>query len=397
MPLNRKQIRFRRNLALAGVGLTATLVAAYLSVRWMTHDRFVVETDNAFVTGNLIPVYADATGVVAEVRAEETQSVKKGDVLVRLDRQRATAALMQAEGELGRAVRTVGALFQHRRQACETIISRVAQRDRVRHDLMRYQQGTPSGSVSQQVLQNARDQLASLEADVRAAHADTQSIEARIAGVTRADHPDIVSARAKFLDAYIEYARQSIRAPASGYVAKRKAQIGDRVRPGDQILTIVPLDHLWIEANLWENAMNRVRPGQEAKVVVDLYGKAVVYHGKVEGLTPGSGSVFALLPPDNATGNFIHIVQRVPVRISLRADELAGNPLRPGLSTVTTIDVSKEGASVNESQTTTASPEYETNVYDDDLKAGMTKAEEIVKANLVGKEEGEEPRCLIPQ
>ena len=397
MALNRKQIRFRRNLALGGVGLVATLVAAFLAVRWLGHDRFIVETDNAFVTGNLIPVYADATGVVAEVLSEETQNVTKGDVLVRLDQQRATAALLQAEGDLGRAVRAVGALFENRRQACEKIVSRLAERDRVRHDLIRYQQATPSGSVSQQVLQNARDQLASLEADVRAARADTQSIEARVAGVTRANHPDIVSARAKFLDAHIEYARQSIKAPASGYVAKRKAQIGDRVRPGDQILTIVPLDHLWVEANLWENAMDRVRPGQDAKVIVDLYGRAVVYHGKVEGLTPGSGSVFALLPPDNATGNFIHIVQRVPVRISLRPDELAKDPLRPGLSTVTTIDVSNDKASVNDSQTTTAAQEYATNVYDDDLKAGMTKADEIIRANLVHEGEGEERRCIIPQ
>ncbi|HTO79750.1 MAG TPA: efflux RND transporter periplasmic adaptor subunit [Methylocystis sp.] len=384
-------------MGLALVALIASLVALYYLVAWLTQSRYVVETDNAFVTGNLIPVYADATGVVARVLAEETQDVKAGDVVIELDAQRAGAGLAQAEADLARAVRAVGALFENRRQACEKILSRIALRDKLRHDVARYQQAAPSGSVSQQVLQNARDQLASAEADVREARADTQSIEARVGGVTRTDHPDILAARARYLDAYIEFARQRIQTPASGYVAKRKAQIGDRVRPGDQIMTIVPLDHLWVEANLWENSMDRVRPGQNAKVVADLYGRKVVYHGRVEGLVPGSGSVFALLPPDNATGNFIHIVQRVPVRISLRADELAKDPLRPGLSTVATIDVRDDQTPVDASQTTTSSPEYRTSIYDDDLTQGKAKAAEIVKQNLVGKGGDGERACAIAE
>jgi membrane fusion protein, multidrug efflux system len=395
MSLNRKQIRSRRNIGLAGVAVAAVAAGLYIAGNWAAKGRFEVQTDNAFVTGNLIPVYADATGVVAEVLAEETQNIKRGDLLVRLDGQRAQAALEQASGELARAVRTVGALYENRRQSCEKIASRIALRDRARHDLVRYQQATPSGSVSQQVLQNSRDQLASLEADVREARADTQSIEARVANVTPSTHPDIVTAKAKYLEAYIEFARQAVKAPASGYVAKRKAQIGDRVRPGDQILTIVPLDHLWIEANLWENSMAKVRPGQPAKVVVDLYGRSVVYHGKVEGLTPGSGSVFALLPPDNATGNFIHIVQRVPVRISLPADELAKNPLRPGLSTVTTIDVSDDRTPVDASEAKTTAPEYATDIYDADLKQGAVKAEQIVKQNLFANADQTPKKCDI--
>lgn len=395
MVLNRRQIRIRRNIGLALVALAAGAAALYYLVSWQTYDRYIVQTDNAFVTGNLIPVYADATGVVAQVLIEETQNVKTGDLLIRLDAQRAGAGLAQADADLARAARTVAALFESRRQACERIVSRIALRDRLRHDLIRYQQAAPSGSVSQQVLQNARDQLASAEADVRESRADTESIEARVGGVTRSDHPDVLAARARYLDAYIEIARQRIKAPTSGYVAKRKAQVGDRVRPGDQLMTIVPLDHLWVEANLWENAMERVRPGQPAQIVVDLYGRKVVYHGRVEGLTPGSGSVFALLPPDNATGNFIHIVQRVPVRISLRPDELAKNPLRPGLSTVTTIDVREEKTPVDASEARTDAPEYATNIYDDDLAQGKIKADAIVRENLIGKEVDGERGCRI--
>jgi membrane fusion protein, multidrug efflux system len=395
MPLTRKQIRTRRNIGLALVAAAAGAAALYFGVTWWTKDRFIVETDNAFVTGNLIPVYADATGVVTQVFTEETENVKTGDLVIRLDAQRAGAMLAQAEADLARAVRSVGALFESRRQACERAISRVALRDKLHHDYIRYQQAAPSGSVSQQVLQNARDQLASAEADVREARADTQSIEARVGGVTRTDHPDILQARSKYLDAYIEFARQNIKAPASGYVAKRKAQVGDRVRPGDQLMTIVPLDHLWVEANLWENSMQRVRPGQDARVVVDLYGRKVVYHGRVEGLVPGTGSVFAVLPPDNATGNFIHIVQRVPVRISLRADELEKDPLRPGLSTVATIDVRNDETPVDASQVTTSSPEYATNIYDGDLAEGKAKAQDIVRQNLVGKVGESERGCVV--
>ncbi len=395
--LNRRQIRMRRNVGLALVALIAGLVALYFLLRWRTVDRYVVQTDNAFVTGNLIPVYSDATGFVTQVLAEETQNVNLGELVIRLDAQRASAGLAQAEADLARAVRTVGALFENRRRACERILSRIALRDKLRHDFARYQQAAPSGSVSQQVLQNAGDQLASAEADVREAHADTQSFEAQVGGVTRANHPDILAARAKYLDAFIEFARQHIKAPAAGYVAKRKAQVGDRVKPGDQVMTIVPLDHLWVEANLWENDMQRVRPGQASTIVADLYGRKVVYHGKVEGLVPGTGSVFALLPPDNATGNFIHIVQRVPVRISLNPEDLAKEPLRPGLSTVTTIDVREDQTPVDASQATTTAPEYKTNIYDDDLARGKAKADEVVKANLVGRPDETGQRCVVPE
>ncbi|MGB6324743.1 MAG: efflux RND transporter periplasmic adaptor subunit, partial [Methylocella sp.] len=259
MQVDRKTIRRRRNLLLLLVALVLSAAALAYAVDWWLYGRFWVVTDNAFVTGNLIPVYADATGIVVQVLYEETEDVKKGDLLIRLDAQRARAALGEAEGELGRAVRTVGALFAARQQACQRILSRTALFDKVRHDIVRYRQALPSGSVSKQVLQNAEDQMASLEADLNAARADFQQSQAQVGGTSRINHPDIEIARNKFIDASIELARQQIRAPVSGYIAKRKAQVGDRVRPGDQVMTIVPLDHLWVEANLWESRLHWVR------------------------------------------------------------------------------------------------------------------------------------------
>lgn len=393
MQVDRKTIRRRRNLLLLLVALALSAGALAYAVNWWLFGRFSVVTDNAFITGNLIPVYADTTGIVAQVLHEETEDVKKGDLLIRLDEQRARATLGEAEGELGRAVRAVGALFATRQQTCQRIVSRTALFDKVRHDIVRYRQALPSGSVSKQVLQNAEDQSASLEADLKEARAEFQSIEARVGGTTRINHPDIEVARSKYIDANIEFARQQIRAPVSGYIAKRKAQVGDRVRPGDQVMTIVPLDHLWVEANLWENRMHWVRPGQPVLVNVDLYGESYTFHGTVEGLVPGTGSVFALLPPDNATGNFIHIVERVPVRIALRKDEILNHPIRPGLSAVISIDIRESGQSPNAALTEASTKEYETNIFSDDFANANTRAEQIIKNNLVPSVNSIEPAC----
>jgi membrane fusion protein, multidrug efflux system len=393
MQFDRKTIRRRRNLLLLLVALVVATGALTYAVHWWLYGRFWVVTDNAFVTGNLIPVHADATGVVVQVFSEETQFVKRGDLLVRLDAQRAAAALGQAEGELGRAVRMVGALFATRQQMCQKVLSRTALLDKIRHDIIRYRQALPSGSVSKQVLQNAEDQRASLEADLKEARAEFDSMEARVGGTSRINHPDIEIAKNKFVDAFIEFSRQQIRAPVSGFIAKRKAQVGDRVRPGDQVMIIVPLDHLWVEANLWESSLRGVRPGQPALVTVDLYGQSHTYHGTVEGLVPGTGSVFALLPPDNATGNFIHIVQRVPVRIRLREDEILKQPLRPGLSTVAAIDLRDTRVSPNAALTEASAEEYETDVFSDDLANATARVEQVIKDNLVPKGEASEPAC----
>ena len=383
MPLNRKTVRARRLIFLSLVALTALAAGLYFLIRWNTHDRFYVTTDNAFVVGNIIPVQADATGVVAEVLVEETNKVKAGELLVRLDEQRAKAMLDQFAADLARAVRSVGGQFAARRQACQKIASQIALRDKTRHDVMRYRQALPSGAVSQQVLQNATDQLASLDAELHQSRADFQSFEARLGGLTLTKTPEIEAATAKFAENYIEFARQRIKAPVSGYIAKRKAQVGDRARPGDLLMQIIPLDYLWIEANLWENSMQRVRPGQPVAVTVDLYGNSALFHGRVEGIIPGSGSVFALLAPDNATGNFIHIVQRVPVYISLRPDELEKQPLRPGLSTVVSIDVRDDAQSPNASITRMDPKAANTEIFANEIAEADTRAKKIVSENLV--------------
>jgi membrane fusion protein (multidrug efflux system) len=274
----------------------------------------------------------------------------------------------------------------HETAAGEKLAARKARLDVIQHDIERYRRASPSGAVSKQILQNANDQSRALEADVRETQAELDALDVQIGGTNVMAHPAVELAKHEFIVAHLEYARQQIRAPVSGYVAKRKAQVGDRVKPGTNLMTIVPLDHLWVEANLRETELRDVRPGEAAEIRVDLHGRNHTYHGTVEGLVPGTGSAFALLPPDNATGNFIHITERVPVRIALAADEIREHPIRPGLSTVTKIHVGETGNSVWTSLAKPDSAEYQTDVYGDELISAESLAQGIMQINLVSKD-----------
>lgn len=385
-----ESLHAQRNRRLLVVGLVLLLGGIAYGAYWWTTGRNWVQTDNAYVTGNLVPVAAQASGIVTQVLFEETQFVNRGDIMIRLDEHEAYAALGRARGRLGETVRRINSLFFTKRQLDEKLAARIARLDVIRHDVDRYRRASPSGAISKQILQNAVDQFQALEADVRETQAEYDALDAQIGGTTVMEHPAVELAKHEFIVAHLEYARQQIRAPVSGYVAKRKAQVGDRVKPGVNLMTIVPLDHLWVEANLRETELGEIRPGQPAEVRVDLYGNKHTFHGTVEGLVPGTGSPFALLPPDNSTGNFIHIIERVPVRIALAADEIREHPIRPGLSTVTKIRVSEQGNSVWSSLAKTDTEEYQTDVYGDELTSAESMAQGIIAGNVVVKASGME-------
>jgi membrane fusion protein (multidrug efflux system) len=381
--IHRKAIRARRNRRLFAVALLVLLIFVVYLVYWWTYDRFWVRTDNAYVTGNLVPVAAQASGIITQVLVEETQFVNSGDLMIRLDEHQAYAALGRARGRLGEEVRRIAALFMTRKQLAEKLTSRIARLDLARHDMDRYLAASPSGAISKQIVQNTTDKVLALKAEMRETQAELDTLDAQIGGTTVMAHPSVDLAKHQLIEAHLEYARQQIRAPVSGYVAKRRGQVGDRVHPGTPLMTIVPLDHLWVEANLRETELEHVRPGQLALVNVNLYGSKQTFHGTVEGLVPGSGSPFALLPPDNSTGNFIHIVERVPVRIALPADELREHPIRPGLSTTSPIYLAETGQSVWSSLATPSTPEYETDIYADELPTAESLAQAVMTAILV--------------
>jgi membrane fusion protein (multidrug efflux system) len=380
-----KEILRRRKRRLAAVTLTLLLsVAAYL-VYWWFENREWVATDDAFVTGHLITLKAQTEGTVVEILAENTQQVRQGQVLVRLDGVRAQLDFERAQAELGETVRHLEKLTAGIETLRQRIAARQAALNQIRHDLKRYLTAFRDGAASEQQVQNANDKIQELEAAIKEAEAEKASIEAEVGGVDIDKHPAVEKAKSRLRLAYLEYKRSSIVAPASGYVAKRRAQVGDLVKAGAPLLVIVPLDDLWIEANFLENQIAGVRPGQSAEIRVDAYGNHLVYHGRVQGINPGTGSPFALLPTDNATGNFIHIAERVPVRIGLDPEELRKNPLQPGLSTLTRIRTSEKGNALLSSQAETTGEAYRTGIYQNELKDAEQLIEKIVLSNRFGK------------
>lgn len=376
-----KEILRRRKRRLAAVTLTLLLsVTAYL-VYWWVANREWVATDDAFVTGHLITLKAQTEGTIVEILAENTQQVRQGQVLARLDGVRAQLDFEQAQAELGETVRRLEKLTAGIETLRQRIAARQAALNQVRHDLKRFLAAYRDGAASEQQVQNARDKIEELEAAIKEAEAEKTGIEAEVGGVDIGKHPSVERAKSRLRLAYLEYKRRHIVAPASGYVAKRRAQVGDQIKPGAPLLTIVPLDDLWIEANFLENQIAGIRPGQSAEIRVDAYGDRLVYHGRVQGINPGTGSPFALLPTDNATGNFIHIAERVPVRIGLDPEELRKNPLQPGLSTLTRIKTSEKGDALLASHIETQGEAYRTDVFDHELDDVETLILEIVSAN----------------
>jgi len=252
---------------------------------------------------------------------------------------------------------------------------------RSQHDLSRYRSVLDAGAVSAQLIEDNEFQIQEQEADVNQVRAELAGAQALIQNTSSADNPKVLQAVAAVKQAYLDMIRQQVTAPVSGYVAKRSIQPGEQVRPDTPLLAIVPLDYLWIEANFLEHELTHVQPGQPVEISVDLYGAQTVYHGEVLGLAAGTGSVFGLLPPNNATGNYIHIVERVPVRIGLRAEELQAHPLRPGLSATVRIDTRHAGRSVLQPLTLTPATAYKTDVYDHQLDGVNEVIEKIIDQN----------------
>ena len=316
------------------------LVAAIAwALYWFSTLRHYESTDDAYVAGDVLQVTSLVAGTIASVSVDDTQSVRTGDTLVELDPSDARIAVASAEAELARAVREVAALFTQETERRATVAEREAALTRGAHDLERRRPLVGDGAVSSEDLAHASDSVDELRAAVAGARAQRETLSAQIHGTTVATHPRVLAAAAGLRAAALALRRTRIAAPLTGVVARRSAQIGERVAAGAPLLAVVPLDAVWIDANFKEVQLRRIRVGQPVTVRTDVYDSDVEFHGKVAGLAAGSGSAFALLPAQNASGNWIKIVQRVPVRIALDPEEVRAHPLRIGLSTVIRVDV----------------------------------------------------------
>jgi membrane fusion protein, multidrug efflux system len=322
----------KRKLLIALLGLGVVIGGVAYGSYYFTYGQYHESTDDAYVNGNLVQLTPQVTGTVNSVNSDDTQIVKAGDPVVTLDPADSRIALLNAEAALGQAVRQVSTLYVNNSYYAANVAQRASDLARAQDDLKRRVAVESTGAVSAEDVSHARDAVAAAQAALDAARQQSQSNHALTDRTSVEKHPDVQAAAAKVRDAYLAYARNTLPAPVTGYVAQRSVQVGERVSPGTPLMSIVPLDGVWVDANFKEVQLRRMRIGQPVTMTADVYGSGVKYHGRLIGFSAGTGSAFATLPPQNATGNWIKIVQRLPVRIALDPKELQAHPLRIGLS-----------------------------------------------------------------
>ena len=374
------RLQQRRRVWLTATGVAVAVIALASLAWWWFYASNYQSTDDASVAGDLVGVMSQVQGTVVSIGADETDRVAPGQELVRLDATDYRIALQDAEQQLARAVRQVHTVFASRDELEALVAQRRADLARAAADLKRRQGLTASGAVSGEELGHAEDAVNAARDALTAAEHNLAAGVALVGRTGVSDNPDVRAAATQVERAWLNVQRTSVRAPVSGYLARRSVQLGERIAPGAPLMALVPLERLWVEANFKEVQLRRMRIGQPARLTADVYGGHVEYHGRVAGLGLGSGAAFALLPAQNATGNWIKVVQRVPVRIALDSGELARHPLRIGLSTEIKVDV-RDASGAQLARTPRAQPVLTTRVFDVDRSQIAAKIAAIIAEN----------------
>jgi membrane fusion protein (multidrug efflux system) len=361
------------------------IVFVLAGIGWLLYYIFVLSqretTDDAYVKGDMVTISSRVAGTVVEVGVEETERVHQGQVLIKLDPVDAQVSLMNAEGQLAQAVRQAQAQMQQANQADAAIPQRRAQYEQARDDYNRRHPLLERRAVSAEEVDNGKRQMQQAKAALDAAEREAAAAHAQVDGTTVETYPAVIQARSQFRNAWVNSGRNAIVSPIEGYAARRQVQVGQRIQPGQDLLTVVPLADLWVDANFKETQLEHIRIGQPVKLTTDMYSD-VEYHGKVVGLNAGTGSAFSLLPAENATGNWIKVVQRLPVRIAIDAEDLRKHPLRIGLSTDVNVDTHDRDGRVL-SETPRDKPLASTNVYEQEMGEADQRAEQIIRENTV--------------
>jgi membrane fusion protein (multidrug efflux system) len=391
----------KRRLWLTAVAVASAVATGAYGTYYELVLKHYESTDNAYVQGNLVQITPQVAGTVVAIGADDTDFVKAGQALVKLDTIDAQVALDQAEAQLAQTVREVRGLYANNATLTAQVSLREAEVDKARSDTAKAEDDvqrraalTGSGAVGKEEFNHANSQLAAsrsalaaTQAALLAARQQLSANQTQTDGTTADSHPNVQRAAARVREAYIALHRAALPAPVDGYVAKRGVQVGQKVAAGTPLMAVVPLRGVWVDANFKESQLQNLRIGQPVELEADVYGKKVEYHGKVAGLGAGTGSAFSLLPAQNATGNWIKIVQRVAVRIELRPDELADHPLRVGLSMNATVDTSDLGGKTL-ADAPRALPVASTVVFDDLQRGADDRVKQIVAANGLARAKG---------
>ncbi|WP_455924668.1 efflux RND transporter periplasmic adaptor subunit [Pseudomonas putida] len=336
----------RRRLALLLIALAALALAMATGLWWALYGRTCESTDNAYVRGDVALISAQTSGTATQVSVDDTDMVKPGATLIELDPTDARLGLATATQQLALAVRSVSSLFAEAKDLQAQVTLRQAEASRANQDLQRRRAVASLGGVSGEDLHHAEQAAQVADAGLRAAQARQAALLAKIDGTTVQDHPQVSAAAQRVREAYLALARTKVVAPIAGMITKRAVQVGQHVQPGTALMGLVALDRVWVEANFKESQLGAIRVGQAVQLHADLYGDQVTYHGRVQGIDAGSGAAFATIPAQNATGNWIKVVQRVPVRIALDPVEVLRHPLRIGLSMTATVRLDGEAAAL---------------------------------------------------
>ncbi|MGI8463111.1 multidrug efflux MFS transporter periplasmic adaptor subunit EmrA [Pectobacterium punjabense] len=377
-PQRNKKLQRKRVLSLL------TFIFVVLGCAWLVYWFLVLRhhqsTDDAYVAGNQIQIMAQVTGSVTHVNVDNTDFVKQGQVLVELDPTDAQQAFERAKTALANSVRQTHQLIINSKQYQANIELRQTELNKAQSDLSRREALGSANAIGREEVQHARDAVATAKAALEVARQQYQANQAMILDTPLEKQPAIQQASVEMRDAWLALQRTKIVSPIDGYISRRSVQIGARISSTSALMAVVPANHLWIDANFKETQLANMRIGQPATVIADIYGDDVVYQGKVVGLDMGTGSAFSLLPAQNATGNWIKVVQRLPVRIEIDPKQVAEHPLRIGLSALVNVDTANtEGSALAETSRTT--PAYQSDALTLDLTPVNQDISAIIQAN----------------
>jgi membrane fusion protein, multidrug efflux system len=373
--------RGKRRKVLALIAVVFIVIGVLWGLFWLLVLSKRERTDDAYVNGNKVVISAQVSGTAIAVLTDDTQLVKAGQVLVRLDPVDAETGLARSASALGQAVRQVRQQRLNAEQYDSLIATRRLELSRAEADLAKREPLLADSAIAPEEVRHARESVLLARAALTQAERQATASHALVDGTDVEDNPAVLQAKAAYRDAWIAAQRNAVVAPVTGYVAERSVQLGQHVTAGQALMTVIPLNALWVDANFKEVQLRHLRIGQATEVRSDLYGGSFVYHGHVKGMAAGTGAAFALLPAQNASGNWIKVVQRVPVRIQLDDADLAKSPLRVGLSATVTVDTTNEEGPVLAKEAADQ-PVGDTQVYTQDLEKANAEADAVVRRNL---------------
>ncbi len=371
----------KRRRILLLIAVIFIVAAALWAAYWVLVLAKREKTDDAYVSGNRVAISAQVSGTVIAVLADDTQLVNAGQALVKLDPLDAQTALSRAASALAQAVRQVRQQQATAGQYDSEIDTRKVELARAQADLAKREPLLLSHAIAGEEVRHARENVQIARASLSQAQRLSLSAHALVDGAAVEDNPAVLQARDAYREAWIAAHRNAVVAPVSGYVAERSVQLGQHIQAGEALMTVIPLHSLWVDANFKEVQLRNLRIGQKAEVRSDLYGGAFIFHGRVQGMAAGTGAAFSLLPAQNASGNWIKVVQRVPVRIQIEASDLQKSPLRVGLSATVTVDTTLRDGPVLASEASDK-PVGDTQVYAQDLAQANQEADAVVRRNL---------------